>query len=263
MPTEDEHILKIDRQVEKLRLTRSYESSSEGRKVMEEVFDNLTLGVIFKLTCEKRITSVDFPVSTGKEGNVFRATTPDGTLAALKIYRTSNATFKNIAKYIEGDTRFKGLTGNPRKLIYAWCTKEFRNLNRLEQAGVRVPHPRRFLKNIIVMDYIGDAVMAAPQLRSVHLDEPQKIYREVVNFMKRAFQKAKLVHGDLSEYNILMHEGKPYIIDCGQAMLTDHPNAMEFLKRDVKNINRYFRNIDVKVWSDETVLKYIQGVRKK
>ncbi|OPX59218.1 MAG: RIO-type serine/threonine-protein kinase Rio1 [Methanomassiliicoccales archaeon PtaB.Bin215] len=263
MPQEDKNILKLDRKVEKLRLTRSFESSQEGRKVMEEVFDNLTLGVIFKLTCEKRIASVDFPVSTGKEGNVFRATAPDGTLVALKIYRTSNATFKNISKYIEGDTRFKGLTGNPRKLIYAWCTKEFKNLNRLEQAGVRVPHPRRFMKNIIVMDYLGDAVMAAPQLRSVRLDEPQKVYREIIRFMKRAFQKAKLVHGDLSEYNILMHDGMPYIIDCGQAMLTDHPNAIEFLKRDVKNINRYFRNLDIKVWSDETVLKYVQGVREK
>jgi len=95
------------------------------------------------------------------------------------------------------------------------------------------------------------------------LDEPQKVYREIIRFMKRAFQKAKLVHGDLSEYNILMHDGMPYIIDCGQAMLTDHPNAIEFLKRDVKNINRYFRNLDIKVWSDETVLKYVQGVREK
>ncbi|NLX47000.1 MAG: serine protein kinase RIO [Euryarchaeota archaeon] len=263
MPKEDSHILTLDRKVEKLRLTRSFESSQEGRKVMDEVFDNLTLGAIFKLTCEKRISSVDFPVSTGKEGNVFRATAPDGTFVALKIYRTSNATFKNIAKYIEGDTRFKGLTGNPRKLIYAWCTKEFKNLNRLEQAGVRVPHPRRFLKNVIVMDYIGDGVMAAPQLRSVRLDGPQKVYREIVRFMKRAFQKAKLVHGDLSEYNILVHEGAPYIIDCGQAILTDHPNAIDFLKRDVKNVNRYFRSIDVKVWSDETVLRYVQGVREK
>jgi RIO kinase 1 len=263
MPTEGKQILKLDRKVEKLRLTRSFESSQEGRKVMEEVFDNLTLGVIFKLTCEKRIASVDFPVSTGKEGNVFRATAPDGTLVALKIYRTSNATFKNIAKYIEGDTRFKGLTGNPRKLIYAWCTKEFKNLNRLEQAGVRVPHPKRLMKNVIVMDYLGDEVMAAPQLRSVRLDEPQKVYREIVRFMKRAFQKAKLVHGDLSEYNILMYDGLPYIIDCGQAMLTDHPNAIEFLRRDVRNINRYFHSLEVKVWTDETVLRYVQGVREK
>ncbi len=108
MPQRDKQILKLDRKVEKLRLTRSFESSQEGRKVMEEVFDNLTLGVIFKLTCEKRIASVDFPVPPARRGNVFRATAPDGTLVAHKIYRTSNATFKNIAKYIEGDTRFKG-----------------------------------------------------------------------------------------------------------------------------------------------------------
>jgi len=263
MPHEDKHILKLDRKVEALRLTRSFESSSEGRKVTEEVFDRLTLSVIYKLSCEKRIATIDFPVSTGKEGNVFRATAPDGTFVALKIFRTSNATFKTIARYIEGDPRFTGLSGNTRKLIYAWATKEFKNLCRLEAAGVRVPHARRFIKNVIVMDYIGDEVMAAPQLRSVRLEQPQKVYREIVRFMKRAYQKAKLVHGDLSEYNILMHEGKPFIIDCGQAMLADHPNALEFLRRDVKNINRYFRSVGVEVWSDETVLKYVKGVRKQ
>jgi RIO kinase 1 len=263
MPQEDKHILKMDRKVEGLRLTRSFESSKEGRKVTEEVFDRLTLDVIFKLTCEKRIVSVDFPISTGKEGNVFRATTPDGTFVALKIYRTTNATFKNIARYIEGDPRFKGLSSNTRKLIYAWATKEFKNLYRLEEAGVRVPHPRRFLKNVIVMDYLGDEVMAAPQLRSFRLQEPQKVYREIIRFMKRAYQRAKLVHGDLSEYNILMHQGKPYIIDCGQAMVTEHPNAIELLKRDIKNINRYFRSLDVEVWNEETVLRYVQGVKRQ
>lgn len=263
MPHEDKHILRLDRKVDELRLTRSFESSSEGRRVTEEVFDRLTLGVIHKLTMEKRIVSVDFPVSTGKEGNVFRATTPDGTYVALKIFRTSNATFKNIARYIEGDPRFVGLSGNTRKLIYAWTTKEFKNLCRMEKAGVRVPHAYRFLKNVIVMDYIGDGRMAAPQLRSVRLNEPQKVYREIVRFMKRMYQRAKLVHGDLSEYNILMHEGKPFIIDCGQAMVTEHPNALEFLQRDIKNVNRYFRSLDVEVWSEATVMRYVKGVRER
>ncbi|MDD1772887.1 MAG: serine protein kinase RIO [Methanomassiliicoccales archaeon] len=263
MSKEDRNILKLERDVDKLRLTRSFSNSQEGRKVMEEVFDNLTLGVIYKLTCEKRISTVDFPISTGKEGNVFRATTPDGEHVALKIFRTSNSTFKNIAKYIEGDPRFKGITGNTRKLIYAWTTKEYKNLCRLEAAGVRVPHPRRFIRNVIVMDYLGDEVMAAPQIRTVRLEHPQKVYREIVRFMKRAYQKAKLVHGDLSEYNILFHDGEPYIIDCGQGMLVDHPNSLEFLKRDIKNINRYFRSLDVEVWSDETVLKYVKGVRRE
>jgi len=263
MPQEGPNILKLERKVDGLRLTRSYENSKEARKVMDEVFDRLTLSVIFKLSCEKRIASVDYPISTGKEGNVFRITTPDGEHRAMKIYRTSNNTFKNIAKYIEGDPRFKGLSGNIRKLVYAWATKEFKNLCRMEAAHVRVPHPHRFLKNVILMDYLGDENMAAPQLRTVRLEEPNKVYREIVMFMKRMYQKARLVHGDLSEYNILFHEGKPYIIDCGQAMVTDHPNAVDFLKRDIKNINRYFRSLNVKVWSDQTVLRYVQGVQRK
>jgi len=46
-------------------------------------------------------------------------------------------------------------------------------------------------------------------------------------------------------------------------MVTDHPNAVDFLKRDIKNINRYFRSLNVKVWSDQTVLRYVQGVQRK
>ncbi len=263
MPFEDKRILKLDREVEGLRLTRSYERSPEGRKVAEEVFDRLTLEVISKLIREGSIAKLDFPVSTGKEGNVFRATAPDGSFVALKIFRVSNSTFKNIARYIEGDPRFSGITGSTRKLIYAWTTKEFKNLCRLEAARVRVPHPIRFLRNVMVMEYIGDEAMAAPQLRSVRLEKPQKVYREVVRFMRRAYQRAGLVHGDLSEYNILMHEGRPYIIDCGQAMMADHPNAQGLLERDIRNINRYFSGLGVRVWGDGTVLRYVKGVRER
>ncbi|MDD1770441.1 MAG: hypothetical protein LUO79_05075, partial [Methanomassiliicoccales archaeon] len=73
----------------------------------------------------------------------------------------------------------------------------------------------------------------------------------------------ELVHGDLSEYNILWHEG-PVIIDCGQGMTLDHPNAMEFLRRDVVNINRYFRSLDVDVMDTETtLLKITKKIARK
>jgi RIO kinase 1 len=60
-----------------------------------------------------------------------------------------------------------------------------------------------------------------------------------------------------------MHQGKPYIIDCGQAMVTEHPNSLAFLERDVKNINRYFAGLGVDVWNEGTVLRYVLGVKRQ
>jgi len=255
---------RLDRHVESLRLFRSEESSNDARKVLDEVFDRRTMAALYKFVSNGIMDTIDFALATGKEGNVFRGTTPDGELVALKIYRINTATFRSIAKYIEGDPRFKGLSGSHRKLIYAWCMKEFKNLSRMHDAGVRVPEPIDFHENLLLMQYIGTETAAAPSLRNVELtqEEAEAFYKEIVKFIKLMYKKAKLVHGDLSEYNILVHEGVPWIIDCGQAALADHPNSDELLLRDIKNINRYFRSLDVKVKSDDEIMRLVKGVKK-
>jgi RIO kinase 1 len=255
---------RLDRHVESLRLFRSEESSNDARKVLDEVFDRRTMAALYKLTSNGIIDTIDFALATGKEGNVFRGTNHEGEPVVLKIYRINTATFRSIATYIEGDPRFKGLSGNHRKLIYAWCTKEFKNLSRMVEAGVRVPEPIDFHENILLMQYLGTDTTAAPCLRNVELtqDEADEFYKEIVKFIKLMYRKAKLVHGDLSEYNILVHEGVPWIIDCGQATLTEHPNADALLLRDIKNVNRYFRSLDVKVKSDEEIMRLVKGVKK-
>ena len=262
MARPDKDLAQLEHQVESLRLRRSENAQDDARKVLDEVFDRRTMMAIYKFMKSGVIDTVDFPISTGKEGNVFRVTDPDGDLIAMKIYRVSNSTFHNIAKYIEGDPRFKGMQGSHFKMIMAWATKEFKNLTRLKEAGVRVPEAIDFHQNILLMEYLGDAEMPAPQIRNVQLEHPDAVYREILKFMRRAYQKAHLVHADLSEYNILWFEEKPWIIDCGQAMVVDHPNHMDFLRRDVVNINRYFRSLDVKIKSEEEILRLIVGVKK-
>jgi RIO kinase 1 len=110
---------------------------------------------------------------------------------------------------------------------------------------VRVPVPLKRLNNILVMEYIGDANKAAPMLKDVLLRNPQKIFDEIMTFITRMY-KARIVHADLSAFNILMFRQKPYIIDVGQAVLLDHPTAMEFLKRDIHNIVHYFKKYEIK-----------------
>lgn len=189
---------------------------------------------------------MDFPVSTGKEANIFRGVTPDKKFVAIKIYRTSNLTFKHISKYIEGDPRFICTNKTRRGIIYEWAKKEFKNLERLKKAKVRAPAPIKKTNNILVMEYIGDSEKSAPLLKDVELKDPKKILDELLTFISRMYERAELVHADLSAYNVLMYKDKPYVIDVGQGVLLEHPSSLEFLKRDIHNVVQYFSKFGIK-----------------
>lgn len=246
----------------KIMALRENSRTGDERKTLDEVFDRDTIMGIYKLMTDGYIDTIEYPVSTGKEGNVFAATDSEGKMVALKIYRTSNATFNRIARYIEGDKRFRGIAGSRRKVIMAWATKEFRNLQRYKDAGIKVPTPIRFHRNMLVMEYIGTKKGPAPLIKDVALEDPEKEYLTLLKYMRLAYQEAELVHADLSEYNILYHRKRPVIIDVGQAVLTEHTNAKDFLYRDIDNINRFFRSLDVNIKDREEVFQEITGERK-
>jgi RIO kinase 1 len=215
-----------------------------NRKTFGEVFDKQTLLLLGKLISDKIIDQVDFPISTGKEANIFRGTTPEKEFVAIKIFRTATMTFKHIASYIEGDPRFAYGYKNRRTIIEEWARKEFRNLELLHQAKIRAPAPIKCVHNVLIMEYIGDATKPAPMLKDVLLRNPAKIYNEIIGFITRMY-KIKIVHADLSAFNILMFRQKPYLIDIGQGVLLDHPSSSEFLKRDIHNIVHYFKKYDI------------------
>jgi len=251
----DDDFHRFEQEIDRWRIRRK---DADDRKSYDEVFDKKNLMRVYKLFVDGVIERLDFPVSTGKEGNVFRATTPDKRLVAVKIYRTSTATFRDMAKYVQGDPRFKGITANRRRLVMAWAQKEFRNLERLTEVGVRVPRPIARKDNIIVMEYIGDDVEPAREMRDVRLEDPGAVARRLLGYVRLAYQKAELVHGDLSEYNVLMKGQEPVIIDVGQTVLLDHPLAQELLERDLANMARFFRKYGVAIDVDKE-LKEIRG----
>lgn len=251
MVSYDEMYAHVERHVDALKTNKT----GDERETCDEVFDRQTLMVLYDYMTRGYIDSVHYPISTGKEGNVFYATDEDGEAVAVKIFRTSTSTFKRVSRYIEGDPRFKGLTGNRRKIIYAWANKEFRNLDRYCEAGIPVPEPIAFRKNVLLMEFVGDENGPAPQLKDVELDDPTAMYDDVVSFIIDGYRDAHLVHGDMSEYNILVQDGEPILIDCGQAMTSDHFNAKEFLLRDIDNINRFFKNRGADVIDRMTILE--------
>ncbi len=139
-------------------------------------------------------------------------------------------------QYIEGDPRFGGLRRRHRDLVDIWVRKEHRNLTRLHRWGLPVPRPIAIQKNILVMEYLGSEIQPSPKLRDVRIEKPQPVFDEMLEFLAVSWQKADLVHGDFSPYNILWHDGGPIVIDVGQGVVQHHPKAKEFLVRDVTRL---------------------------
>ena len=169
----------------------------------------------------------------------------------------STANFNAMKEYILGDPRFVGVKKTRKDLIFAWAKKEFKNLKRAEAAGIRVPKPYITRRNILIMEFIGKDGVPMPQLRNAALsrEEIQHIFDRVLEYMTLLYSGAKLIHADLSEYNILvdMNDKEPVIIDMGQSVTVDHFNAGTYLLRDVTNIVRFFRKFNISMNEDEMI----------
>jgi RIO kinase 1 len=243
---------------EKIDAFKIKDKNMEDRKTYDEVFDRNTLLVLYKMLSAGVFETLDYPISTGKEGNVFRASGKKGELYAVKIYRTSTSTYKHLTKYITGDPRFRNVPKDRWGIIYLWAQKEYKNLLRMTNAGVASPRPKKQLKNVLVMGYIGSKERSAPMLKDVPLKRPKKSFESIKKMIKKLYLQAKLVHGDLSEYNILVDKGDLFFIDVGQAVVLDHPLAQELLERDIKNITRYFNKLGVDC-EEKEMLGYVMG----
>jgi len=224
----------------RIDVLRTKIKDSDDLNVEEGVFDSRTLMDLYNLASKGVIDALGGSVCTGKEANIFRAL-GSGKELALKIYRISTSNFKAMQDYMHGDPRFGNVKGTKRAIVSAWTKKEFRNLTRAEEAGVRVPHPIAMRGNILVMEFVGQNDHAAPQLKDVELDpeEAKRVLSRLVEYISLLYHRAGLVHADLSEFNIL-YDGEPVIIDMGQSVTLDHPMSRKFLQRDITNLARHF-----------------------
>jgi RIO kinase 1 len=233
---------------------------SNERATVEEVFDKATLMVIYQLLNNGVLYEVHGVVNAGKEARIYWGKNKEGKDLAVKIYLTASAEFKKgMLKYIEGDYRFKGVKRDTRSLIFTWAQKEFRNLEQASRAKVRVPKPIAVKNNVVVMEFIGKDGVNAPSLKEQAPSDPAKVYGVLLTFVERLYQKAGLVHGDLSEYNIMMWKGKPVIFDVAQAVPVSHPMAEFFLRRDLANVGRFFSRLGVKVLSVDEAYRRVVG----
>lgn len=209
-------------------------------KLDDSAFDDATYAAIYKLVQDGHVSAIGRPISTGKEANVYEAEADGGERdVAMKVYRVNASSFRQMRDYLEGDPRFDGLRGDKKAVVLAWTRKEYANLKRAQAAGVPVPNPIAVQRNVLVMELLGEEDDAAPTLHDVHLENPETAYDVVREYMRRLF-RAGLVHGDLSEYNLLVWEGEIFVIDVGQAVTVHHGNADDFLQRDCRNVANFF-----------------------
>ncbi|TVU11313.1 hypothetical protein EJB05_44889 [Eragrostis curvula] len=239
--------------------TRNNEKAD--RATVEQAIDPRTRMVLFKMLNHGVFNNINGCISTGKEANVYHATKTDGQELAIKVYKTSILVFKDRDRYVRGDYRYRHgyCKHNPRKMVKTWAEKEMRNLKRLRAAKVRCPEPLFLRLHVLVMQFIGKGGWAAPRLKDAVLSDDKlcESYFEIVTTMRTLYQKCKLVHGDLSEYNILYFEGHLYIIDVSQSVDLDNPSALDFLKDDCLHVSDFFKKRGVAVMAVEDLFNFV------
>ncbi|TLS31495.1 hypothetical protein PpBr36_02511 [Pyricularia pennisetigena] len=273
----DDQISALSRHAAKLRLddvkqTQTREKDKSDRATSELVLDQRTRMILLQLINQGFVAEVHGAISTGKEANVYGAVSyPEGgdgvaVQRAIKIYKTAILVFKDRERYIAGEHRFKSGAekGNNRKMVKLWAEKEFRNLRRIYTAGIPCPEPIKLKLHVLVMSFLGDRKgWAYPRLRDANIQgedsdkQWRDLYIQLLGLMRRMYQVCRLVHADLSEYNILYNDGKLYIIDVSQSVEHDHPRSLEFLRMDIKNMGDFFRRKGVDTLPDRTIFNFI------
>jgi len=252
-----EHRVKLVEKRDKMLI----KDRSEERAVLEEVFDKSTLMTIYDLMNKHIIEEIFGVVKAGKEARIYWGKDAEGNEIAIKIYLTVSAEFKKgKLPYIEGDPRFEHVRRDTRSLVYAWAQKEYKNLELAYAAKVRVPKPIAVKNNVLIMEFIGKNGVSAPLMKDVPPKNPERVYKLLVIYLKRLYRKARLVHGDISEYNVMIWRGRPVLIDVSQAVPIEHPNSETFLRRDLNNLNRYFKKLGVDVYPLDELYRRVTGV---
>lgn len=233
----------------------------QDRATAEQVMDPRTRMILFKLLNCGFITEINGCISTGKEANVYHCTNKNDEEYAIKIYKTSILVFKDRDKYVTGEFRFRHgyCKSNPRKMVRTWAEKEMRNLSRMYKNGLAVPEPILLKSHVLLMSFMGKDGYPAPKLKDVEMStsKARQLYRECVIIIWRLYNIVKLVHADLSEFNILYHNDSIVIIDVSQSVEHEHPHAFEFLRKDCTNISDFFRRKGVSTMTIKELFDFV------
>ncbi|MHA1207580.1 MAG: serine protein kinase RIO [Candidatus Hodarchaeales archaeon] len=247
---------------------RKKKRRKEDFQTINAVIDQNASKILSGLQSKGIINEITGTIASGKEAGVFLANlgSKGKTLyqnmsitspIVVKIFRTSTLNFKKIQIYISGDIRFRKYSKKTRSFIKLWVEKEFRNLSRCISVGINAPKPILVKNNVLLMELIGINGIPSPLLKSVPQKASISTLETLIQQVTLMYQKAGLVHADLSPYNIIMKDDTPYMIDMSQSVLVSHPRAEEFLKRDISNVLTYFNKLNIPTPDLESVYRKI------
>lgn len=265
--------IKLDDQQAGLSVKGERGGDRADRATSEQVLDPRTRMLLLQMINRGIVSEIHGCLSTGKEANVYHAISyPDEDLdgtaehRAIKVYKTSILVFKDRDKYVSGEYRFRqGYSkSNNRAMVKLWAEKEMRNLRRIYAANIPCPEPIYLRLHVLAMGFIGSSKgVPAPRLKDVVFDIPdpdtrwRSLYMELLGYMRVMYQSCRLVHADLSEYNILYHKERLYIIDVSQSVEHDHPRSLEFLRMDIKNVSDFFRRKGVITLPERSIFHFV------
>ncbi|RDA92052.1 hypothetical protein CP533_0974 [Ophiocordyceps camponoti-saundersi (nom. inval.)] len=272
----DDQVAALAKHAAKIRLDSvkredDRDKDKADRATSDQVLDRRTRMILLQMINRGSVSEIHGAISTGKEANVYGAVLHENSdgppvQRAIKVYKTAILVFKDRERYIAGEHRFRGGfdKGNSRKMVKLWAEKEFRNLRRIHAAGIPCPEPIALKLHVLLMGFLGDSRgWAYPKLRDALPDAHdgdsrwRMLYLQLLAIMRRMYQICRLVHADLSEYNVLCHDDKLFIIDVSQSVEPDHPRSLEFLRMDIKNVGDFFRRKGVETLPDRTIFDFI------
>jgi len=247
--------LKIKSKLEQKKKKKTLDDGFKKNKVVNEVLDKITVMQLYRLITSKIISHVNGVVKAGKESVVFWAKDFEDNDIALKIYLVTTSNFKKRSQYVIGDHRFTNVKKGTKNLVYLWAKKEFKNISKCYDCGISVVTPRHVSNNILIMDFEG--IDGKPENTLLESKVDKNDYQQSITLLFDLFKKAKLVHGDFSEYNIFKTKNGLKLFDLGSAVDITHPNTMNFLKRDINNITNFFVKRGLTVENPADILERI------
>lgn len=233
----------------KLGLTIRSKGAYIGHTINYTGYDCLAINALVKADI---ISSFGQTIGVGKEADVYNALTPDGKTIAVKFHRLGRISFRQTRRkrgYIREHSTWLFQS-------HLAAEKEYQALQLVYKNGVSVPEPISHNRHIIAMGIIEGGELSKWR----KITNPKRVLKEILRNVRKAYLKAHVIHGDLSDYNIIL---KPdmhvLIIDWPQYVMTDHPNAAELLQRDIQNVLTFFnRRFDVKV-ETQLACDYVTG----
>jgi RIO kinase 2 len=246
----------VDKSLRKLNalgMVIRYRGNYTGYRLTFTSYDALALHTLAKRGIVEGLSPT--PIGVGKESDVYAGNAVGDGKIVLKFHRLGRTSFRQIR-------RFRAWIGNRRHITWLYESRlsahtEYKALVLAYNANISVPKPITVNRHTVVMSYV-DGI----QLSEVgELEDPESVYWDIIDDVKRLFKDVGIVHNDLSEFNIIisLNDGKPYIIDWPQWLPRNAPGALGSLRRDLTNITNFFSrkfNIDFDI---NEVFNYVVG----